>query len=241
MKRALIFSTVLLLIIGCDVNKKDIEDITLLDNNESVDFNATGRYNLRQYLLPIKSQTNIYKIVKQKDNRGDREYNEPYIINNDNQIEYLIDGDIIKELYQTEYTITDSKIIRKEIVDDFYDIREYRKNINIGDFYYIYQFIDAESVLYQVGYRKCKVTEHFNKQEILDKSYSDILHLSCEQESKEGVRGEFSERKFFVSEYYYAKDIGQIAAVGEVCTEKIYDKTYRQCTKTTKKLINIVN
>jgi hypothetical protein len=242
MKNILIFSTALLLITGCGLDKKDMEDITLLDKNESVNFDATGKYDLRQYLLPTKSQTNIYKRVKQKDNGGDREYNEPYMINNDNQIEYLIeDNSTVKELYNTDYTITDSKIIKKELVDDFYDIREYRRNINIGDFYYIYEFIDAESVLYQVGYTKCKVTEHLETQKILDKDYSDILHLSCEQESKEGVRGEFSERKIFVSEYYYAKDIGQIAAVGEVCTEKVYDKTYIQCTKTTKKLINIVD
>ncbi|NEW60384.1 hypothetical protein GSY74_03740 [Sulfurovum sp. bin170] len=241
MKNILIFSTIALLLVGCDVHKKDMEDITLLDKSESVDFEATGRYDLREYILPAKSQTNIYQRVKLRDSGGDREYKEPYMINNDDHIEYLVDGDTIKELYDTDYTITDSKIIKKELVDDFYDIREYRRNLNIGDFYYIYEYVDAESVLYQVGYTKCKVTEHLDTQEILDKSYSDILHLSCEQESKEGVRGEFSERKIFVSEYYYAKNIGQIAAVGEVCTEKTYDKTYRQCTKTTKKLINIVD
>lgn len=241
MKNILIFSTVLLIITGCGLDKKDIDDITLLNNNESVDFNGTGKYDLRQYLLPKKSQTNIYQKIKQKDNKGDENYNDPYIINNDNQIEYIVDVNIIKELYNIDYTITDSKIIKKELVDDFYDIREYRKNINVGDFYYIYESVDTESVLYQVGYTKCKVTEHLDTKKILDKDYNDILHLSCKQESKEGVRGEFSELKIFFSEYYYAKDIGEISAEGEVCTEKVYDKTYRQCTKTTKKLLNIVD
>ena len=72
MKNILIFSTALLLITGCGLDKKDMEDITLLDKNESVNFDATGKYDLRQYLLPTKSQTNIYKRVKQKDNGGDR-------------------------------------------------------------------------------------------------------------------------------------------------------------------------
>jgi len=241
MRAILIYSTALLLLIGCSVDKKDMEDITLLDINESVDFEGTGEYDLREYLLPQKSQTNIYKRVKWKDIIGDRNYNQPYMINNDDHVEYLVDGNSIKALYDTDYTITDSKITKKELVDDFYDIREYRRNVNIGDFYYIYEFVDAESVLYQVGYTKCKVTEHLETQEILDQNYSDVLHLSCEQESKEGVRGEFSEQKIFVSEYYYAKGIGQIGAVGEVCTQKIYDKTYNQCTKTTKKLIDIVD
>ena len=240
MRNILTFSVMAVLLMGCGMDKKNFSDTKLLDANETVNFNKKGSYDLSQYMFPSKTQTNIYKRVKYKDNKGDGIYNsEPFLINNDQQIDYRVDGNSIQEGSDTEYSLSDLKIEKKELVDDFYDIREYRRHVDVGDYYFTYEYIDAESVLYQIGFVKCQVKEHLDIQLILDNNYSDVLRLGCESESTEGVRGEFSEKKTFETSLYFAKDIGQIGAIGEECLDREYAHHYRNCTRTTKELIQV--
>ena len=225
------------LLMGCGMHKKDLSDVKLLDANETVNFNEKGLYDLSEYMFPNKTQTNIYKRVKYKDNKGDGVYTEPFLINNDEQIDYHMDGNTVQEGSDTEYTVTDLRIEKKELIDDFYDIREYRRHVNVGDYYFTYEYIDSESVLYQIGFVKCQVKEHLDTQLILDNNYSDVLRLGCESESTEGVRGEFREKKIFETSLYFAKNIGQIGAIGEECLDREYAHDYRNCTRTTRELI----
>lgn len=236
-----LFATILL-ITGCGFDKKDLDDSRLLEENETVVFSHEGRYDLSEYLFPTANQTNIYEKIKHKDNNGDKNYNrEPISINLNNQIEYVINENVVLEGIDIEYRIKeDIHIEKKELVDDFYDIRDYRRYVDIGDYYYSYEFVDAKSIFYQIGWTKCRVEEHIDSKIILDKKYDDILILGCDSESVEGVRGEFSDKKNFKSAHYFAKDIGEIAAIGEECFKKNYNQTYSSCSRTTKKLKEIL-
>ncbi len=236
-----ILFVVILLISGCGFDKKDLNKIKLLDKNETVVFSGKGRYDLKDYLFPSQNQINIYERIKHKDSNGDRNYsNEPISINLHNQIEYVLNDSMVLEGTDTTYTIKDISIEKKELVDDFYDIREYRRYVDIGDYYFSYELVDAKSVYYRIGWTKCKVEEHLNSKVILAKSYNDVLLLGCDSESAEGIRGEFEEKKDFSSVLYFAKGIGQIGAIGEECFDKKYNKTYQSCSQTTKQLKEIL-
>ena len=238
-----LFTTTLFMIFisGCGFDKKDLDDSKLLDENETVVFNSEGRYDLKEYLFPSQNQTNVYERVKHRDNNGDKNYDkEPISINLNNQIEYTLNDNMVLEGADIEYTIKDISIEKKELVDNFYDIREYRRYVDVGDYYFSYESVDAKSLWYQIGWTKCKVEEHIDSKVILDKSYDDVLLLVCDSESAEGVRGEYKNRKNFSSALYFAKGVGQIGAIGEECFNKRYNHSYRGCTKTTKQLKEIL-
>jgi len=233
--------TIVLLMTGCGFDKKDLDDSRLLEDNETVVFSSEGRYDLKDYLFPTQNQTNIYERIKHKDINGDKNYDkEPISINLNNQIEYVLNENIVLEGVDTEYTIDDISIQKKELVDDFFDVRKYRRYVDVGSYYFSYEFVDAKSVFYQIGWTKCRVEEHIGSKIILDKKYDDILILGCDSESAEGVRGEFSEKKNFKSAHYFAKGVGEIAAIGEECFTKKFNQTYRGCSRTTKKLKEIL-
>ncbi|HHB93632.1 MAG TPA: hypothetical protein ENK88_00610, partial [Campylobacterales bacterium] len=224
MKKSILFSLPLIMIIsGCGVlDKKNINDTRLLDDSEKVVYVSQGKYDLTNYLFPNTNQTYIYQRAKYKDNQGDKNFNsEPISFNDSEVVEYVIDNNTISEGDSTKYTIPDDNVslLKQELVNDFYDIRKYRRYVDIGDYYFSYEHVDADSTLYQIGWMKCQVKEHNNTISIsvLDnnKTYSDVLLLGCESESANGVRGEFSEEKTFRTELYFAKNIGEIAAVGE--------------------------
>jgi len=237
----LLTTAIVLLITGCGFDKKDLDKSKLLDANETVVFSSNGEYDLKEYLFPTQNQTNIYERIKHKDSNGDKNYDkEPISVNLNNQIDYTVNENIVIEGVDTTYTIGDTRIEKKELVDDFYDTRKYRRHLNIGDYYFSYESVDAKSIFYHIGWTKCRVEEHLESKIILDKTYNDVLILGCESESAEGVRGEYSDKKNFTSTYYYAKGIGEIGAIGEECFTKKYNQTYRSCSKTTKKLKEIL-
>ena len=241
MKKIPISLLTLLLIIGCGFDKKDLNDIRLLDDSEKVSYSDEGKYDLSEYLFPNQDVTYIYQRVKYRDNQGDKNYNkEPLRVNNSERVEYKIVGDSVKEGSDINYTIKDVSVQKIELVDDFYDVREYRRFVDINDTYYSYEHVDTATTLYQVGWLTCKVEEQLNYKEILDRNYSDVLILMCKSESAEGVRGEFSEKKNFTSRLYFAKDIGEIGAIGEECSIKQYNSIYKSCTKTVKQLKDIL-
>ncbi len=240
MRRALILLATVLLIVGCGFDKKDLNDIRLLDDNERVSYSDEGRYDLSEYLFPKQDATYIYQRVKYRDNHGDKNYKEPLRVNNNERVEYKIVGNSVKEGSDINYTIKDVSIQKIELVNDFYDVREYRRFVDVNDTYYSYEHVDNATTLYQVGWVTCKVEEHINQKEILDRNYSDVLTLMCKSESAEGVRGEFSEKKNFISRLYYAKDIGEIGAIGEECIVRKYDSVYKRCSKTVKQLREIL-
>jgi len=251
MKKSILFSLPMMMIMiisGCGVlDKKNINDTRLLNDNEEVVYIAQGKYDLTNYLFPNTNQTYIYQRAKYKDNYGDKNFNsEPISINDSEVVEYVITDNIISEGDSIKYIIQDDNIslLKQELVDDFYDNRKYRRYVDIGDYYYSYKNVDAKSAFYQIGWLKCQAKEHYDTKSIsiLDnnKTYSDVLLLGCQSQSLNGVRGEFSEKKTFRTELYFAKDIGEIAAVGEECTIKKYNRNYISCTKVVKKLKEII-
>lgn len=233
---------ILLLMVGCGFDKKNLSDIRLLDDSERVDYNSDeGEYDLSEYLFPPQNGIYIYHREKYIDNRGNGNYNkEPIGVNDNERVEYKIVGNSIKEGSDINYTIKDITVQKIELVNDFYDVREYRRFVDINDTYYSYEHVDAATTLYQVGWVTCKIEDYNSSKEILGKQYSDVLTLMCKSESAEGVRGEFSEKRNFISRVYFAKDIGEIGAIGEECSIREYNNRYKRCTKTIKELKDIL-
>jgi hypothetical protein len=231
----------ILLLGGCGFDKKDLNDIVLLDENQKVIYSDEGDYDLSEYLFPDKNQTYIYQTLKYRDNQGGRRYdNQPFRVNDNEEVVYsLYDTTHIKEGIDINYTVENYSIKKIELVNDFYDIRDYRRFVDINDTYYSYEHVDNATTLYQIGWVTCKIEEHKSSKEILNKVYNDVLTLTCQSESAQGVRGEFSEKKTFTSRLYFAKHIGKIGAIGEECNTKRYNSIYKSCMKTVKQLKEI--
>ncbi len=229
-------------IIGCGLGKKDLNDIKLLEESEKVVYDSSGQYDLTEYLFPFENQTSVYQVVSYRDKDGDKNYNlsQPLNFNVSKRIEYVVADNFIEEGIDITYTIDDLKIREEKLIDDFYDIRDYRRYVDIGDTYYSYENIDAKDAFYQIGWLTCHIEEHNRSKKILDRTYQDVLTLFCKSESAQGVRGEFSEKRVFTTRFYFAKNIGKIASVGETCTTKRYNKNYKSCRFSKKELKEIL-
>jgi|GEM_PF-2968501 len=227
-----------LLFIGCGMDKKDINNITQLDENETVSYDTDGKYDLSQYILPPQNQRNIYQISKYNYTTPERDDTQaPLMVIDNEYVDYIIENGTTKIGYTTEYQVSDIAIYRKEFVDDNYDNRYYARHIDIGDFYYIYENVDIDSTYSQNGFTKCKAEEHLDQISVLDNNYTDILHLSCEGKFREEVIGDFFEIKEFVAHYYYAKGIGQVQLNSVKCVDSQFNNTpHQSCIETDRKL-----
>ena len=234
----MILSTLIFLLIGCKTTKEDINNITLLDDNETVKYDNEGQYDLSQYILPSQNQRNIYQVSKYEYNIESKTSNQnPLIVINNEYVDYIIEDSITKIGYNTEYKVSDIAIYRKEFVDDSYDERYYSRYVDIGDYYYIFENIDIDSTYTQSGINKCFIKEHMDSTVVMNRTYTDILHLSCQGKFKEEVIGDFFELKEFIADYYFAKGIGQVQLISVKCTDSKFNKTaYHSCIETDRKL-----
>jgi hypothetical protein len=234
----MILSTLIFLLIGCKTTKEDINNITLLDDNETVKYDNEGQYDLSQYILPSQNQRNIYQVSKYEYNIESKTSSQnPLVVINNEYVDYIIEDGITKIGYNTEYQVNDIAIYRKEFVDDRYDKRYYARYLDIGEYYYIFENIDIDSTYTQSGLNKCLFKEHMDSTLVMNKKYTDILHLSCQGKFKEEVIGEFFEIKEFIVDYYFAKGIGQVQLTSIKCTDSKFNQTaYHSCIETDRKL-----
>jgi hypothetical protein len=179
-------------------------------------------------------------MAKYRDNQGDRNYDDTAPSKRVKQVKYIIEGNSIKEGFDANYTIEDFTIKEIRLIDDFYGYRDYRRFVDINDTFYSYEHVDNKKTFYQIGWVTCRVMEHNSSISILGKEYKDVLKLVCKSKSQEGVRGEFKNKKRFITEFFFAKDIGEIGVYGEECNIKEYSSIYKSCIKTTKELENIL-
>jgi len=211
-KNNLRITLILLFLTGCGVfNKKDLNDEKLLGTDEHVDFNASGKYDLSEYLFPSESKTLIYNVTTYNKNNNSQNINETVD-------EYVRDVNIVKLNDNISYEIEVQAIQKKELIDGFfYDNRKYRRHLNIGDVYYSFEYVELKGTKYRrLGKLVCKVENHLETEEILNKNYKDILKLFCTGEFFEGtLNNSYSVRKNFKIISFYAKQVGLIGSIFE--------------------------
>jgi hypothetical protein len=223
--------TLLFLLIGCGVEKEDINNITLLNDDETLpNKNAkTAKYDLSQYILPSQSQQNIYEITKY-DCSIDINNSTKILVIDNKYIDYLIENNTTTVGYNTEYMVDKFYINKREFVDDNYDYRRYARYVDIEDYYYIFENVDIDSTYSLYGFNKCKVIDHNSSRVVLGKEYKDVLHLSCQAKFSEEIIGDFKEIIIFYVDYYYSKGIGQIQLFSTRIVDSNFKKTfYKSC------------
>ncbi len=243
MKNISISLGAILLIIGCGLDKKDLNDIPFLNENERVDYLAEGgSYDLAKYLVPNENQTNIYQVKKIMDVEVDNQNYQHPQRNFNEEIKYDVEGNQIKVGVDISYNIKAFAIERVEVDNDgFYDFRKYRRFVDINDTYYSYEapLKNNPTGSFEIMWLRCNLEEHNNTVKVLDKTYNDVLTLVCNSKSDKGVRGEFHEYISFFTRFMYAKHIGQISVYGERNTTKQYDTTSYSHVLTLKELKEI--
>jgi hypothetical protein len=224
----------LLFINSCEFNgEENLIDIKLLDDSQKVIYLDSGEFDLKDYLFPDKNQTNVYRVVKYKDKSRDG----IFMLDENEPIEYFLSKNVVREGLDINYTISSFKVKKMEFINGYYDIREYRRFVDINDTYYSYEHIDNKKE-YQIGYLVCRVIGHRDIKNVLGNEYKDILELMCKSESLEGVRG-FREKRYFSVIYFYARGIGEIEAIGKECSIKYHNNLYKSCINS-KKLLKYI-
>jgi len=214
MKRSIVLLSSLLFIVGCGVfNKKDINNEKLLEDNQRVDLTATdGAYDLADYLFPNENHIYQYEITtKSKENQ---ETSDPYIVNREK--DYTIDGQRIMLNDDITYTISSLTISKVELFNNFKKEVKFRRHLNTNDIYDSFEEINIQKNYLQVGRIFCKLEKHLENMELSNAKYKDVIHLVCDGDfEKSSV--DFSERRRFRIDGFYAKNIGLI---NEVLQEK---------------------
>lgn len=239
--KKILFISLLFMMVGCGAfDKKNLNDEKLLLDDEYVDFNDTnGTYDLVDYMFPNKNQSNIY-IVETKNsdikgvllNENNESVTDEFLLVEDN---YITLGDNIS------YSIDENRIIREEFSDNFYNDKEYKRNLDKGEVYYSYEEINIQETYIQVGKLVCRLHSHADTMEVLGYTYNNVLHLNCIGDFGEGANEGFTESTFFTIDGYYAKNIGLIGLLSNKCENKEYgNSSYAFCTETKKSIQNIL-
>ena len=242
MKKYFIISTLLVAITGCGVfDKKNLNNEKLLTEEEHVDYNGTGKYDLSNYIFPNKSDSLVYSIAKYRKGANDKnfDFKNPISINNNKIEEYVYSDNRVLLNKNIEYLIGTNYIQKKELIGDFYDVRKFRRFLNETDVYYSYEQVDLKNSYRRAGKTVCKVVKHLPSQKIKDIDYNDVLHLNCIGDYKEAViNNSFSKKKDFQINSFYAKDIGLIGEISERCEDTVTGiQRNKECTRIEKTLI----
>lgn len=224
-----------LFIIGCGGDKK----------NAIVD---TTEYDLSQYLVPSKSQTNVYQEFTYEKENGESTFsetgkffsNEKYDVNGSN-ITITIDN----ELSETVVIGTD-KIVRTFVDEDGNETMVSARTAQVGD-----SVISGTTTRIDEGVDlgielECKLARHYDERDIEDVTYEDVLLFDCTQELIEKsitlnnvditVNGSGTVKS------YFAKDIGLISYVEEGCSNTTIgnNSATTDCYKDESNLITVV-
>ena len=220
---------------GCGVfDKKDLNDEHLLGTDEYVDYNGTGEYDLSDYLFPSENKTLNYRVTSFRAiNNEDYDLKNPQSINNNKLNEYVHNGNKVSLNQNIEYSIETKIIEKKELIENFYDTRKFRRYLNVGEVYYSYENVDLKGKYHRLGKLVCKIEEHNTTKKILGKNYNDVLQLGCEGDFIERVRdNSFSIKKSFKTTDFYAKKSGFIGGISQRCeTTTTGDESYKECTR----------
>ena len=232
--------SVLVLLTACGSSKDD----KMTFDDAKLEFKDSGKYDLKEYIVPKEDQISNYENNEFTDLSGKRKYkneadeNSPYF----NAVSFDVNGSVVKESedgnLQTTYRILSNKI---ESVDTDNSKEIFVRYADVGD--YILKFKELDDDLGD-SELVCKLSNHYDKNMVNNKEYSDIIEISCTINtidsktvggSKIEVVGGGSIKKLF------AKDKGLISDIIDFCkTTKTDSKdTNRVCVKQTQEIATI--
>ena len=233
-------STVLVLMSGCgdSSDKVDIDAVTVTYKNAAT-------YDLSEYILATQSQTNNYVSKEFTNTSGKKDYkNTP-----DEEIysitRFEVNQSIVKEYNADNFLQTTNTILSDRIKTVDTDSEE----ILIARFAdkddYIIKSVttDADNTTTKIA---CKINKHLNTKAVNNKTYTDILEMSCDvtfSETTTAGGDTVSSTADGIIIIYFAKDNGPISSMIEACTKtSIGDKIVKNsCTKTTEDITNIIH
>jgi len=225
------------LIVGCGVfDKKDLNDEKLLNEDEHVNLNdANGSFDLADYLFPNKNQINQYRIETKNINPNSNEILNQNVVNRIEEFTYIDNKINLGDT--TSYLINEKSITKKEFINNFDDIKEYRRYLNKNDVYFSYEEVNIQDDYRQIGKLVCRLVEHNNTKEVLARSYNDVIQLKCIGDFGEGTFNGFAKETFFIIKGFYAKNEGLIESISNRCEYNKYGQTeYTYCTDSIKQI-----
>ncbi len=232
---------ILLVTTGCG----DDDDKVLPPEEIVLDFGTVGDYDLSKYIFPTTEQINNYRDKVYKNSDGKREYDS-------------IDAN--ETFYSVRYEVTDSLVeeFREDVLEVKYHIQsdrikseliENNKTIEIVRYTDSGEYIIKNESEVTIDGRHgtdsllCKVANVINEKVVLNTTYEDVLEITCIIEDiSSGIfnGSEFETNKDGTEVIYFAKDIGKISSVSDICdTTTLNSLSEIKCEKVTTELTTI--
>ncbi len=201
-------------------------------------------YDLSQYIIPTKSQTNVYlNRVYEKDDPQ-----EVYMLASSTSINetYEVNTSLVQVSTGDTYSISDGNI--SIFYADDNETHEISRMIKVGNTAISYTSIKLESGIEFIINYDCRLTAHLDEK-VLESAYieavhNDVLLFDC-KEDESGV-GAISDMDVRVEgrgamKHYFAKDTGLISSLKESCTDvTLGSNTSTDCEKTEVELFTVV-
>lgn len=226
--KSLLLTLTSLFVVGCGGGSSDSDS----DN--------TTEYDLSKYLVPVTSQTHVYRTAKYEKDNGEQEYT--HLETTYTNETYDVNGTIIKVSDGETYEINDDNITIIDSEDnETYDMP---KIVKIGDILMKYTTTKIEDGIEVDVDNECKLSNQLDEKVIETEPYNDVLLVDCtESKSGDGTLGgiDFSISASETMQYYFAKEIGLISSLEESCEDvTLGSNTSSSCEKEESELITIV-
>ncbi len=218
------------------------------DSNKDVEFKTSGKYDLKEYIFPDKNQTNMYVEKTYINSDGKKEFNDDNLDSTEYPpTDFIHEGTIVKEYadhdLDTMYQVLNDRIKMTDVNDDINVTFDVARFADIGD-YILNQSKSFSSNGSDVNMtRVCKLDDYIASKEINNKTYSNILEISCESTIK--AHGVINQSNVTIetteeSSNYFAKGVGPIKMESESCETTTIDsnKPTSECEKTVTEITN---
>ncbi len=223
---------------GCEGDGKAQPQVA---EEPTLHFDRDGEYDLSEYLFPKSEQINFYELSEYIDNTGKRSYSDSdkntsyyslkYLKSEGNKTEEFQE-DILKRAFEVQV----NKI--QTFISEENRTVEMVKYADINDYLSIDEFTIEEGDKSREFSMLCQANKHFSSYE----EHEDVLKVSCRIHESRSLTFEGSEGKTSKSGTYdlwFAKEIGMVYAVKDMCTETTFDAiSKKSCKKEIRKWLN---
>ncbi len=216
---------------GCEEGDRTLPPVI---EEPTLHFDREGDYNLSEYLVPNSERINTYQLSEYTDNTGKRSYSDT-----DKNTSYYSLKYLKPDVNKTEELQDDAPMRVFEVQAD--RIEEYASEDNrtteivkyasVGDYVIINEFTVEEGDKSRKFSMLCQATGHLSDYD----KHKDVLRISCDINESNSLTFEGSEGKTIKNGTYdlwFAKGIGMVHSVKDICTETTFDGiSKKRCDK----------